>query len=141
MILVPTFVAPSQIEGVGVFAAEFIASGTMIWRLDTRFDRIIHRDELRELDQVQYSFARRYGYSYPKDRNYWVIEFDNGRFMNHSAKPNTCFSDPHQGQAVRDIFEGEELVCNYGEFEPEFEMLPGRLFATNMLLNSTTAHA
>ena len=36
MMLVPTYVAPSRIEGVGVFAADDIAAGSLIWRLAGR---------------------------------------------------------------------------------------------------------
>ena len=38
MLLIPNYVGPSAIEGVGVFAAAPIAEGSVIWRLDERFD-------------------------------------------------------------------------------------------------------
>ena len=41
---------------------------------------------------------------------------DDARFMNHSADPNTH----EKGQssiASRDIAAGEELTCNYGNFD------------------------
>ena len=40
MMIVPTYVGPSEIEGVGVFAAEPIPAGTAIWTLDERFDHL-----------------------------------------------------------------------------------------------------
>jgi hypothetical protein len=57
-----------------------------------------------------------------------VVEFDNGRFMNHAQSPNTDFTDANVGWAIRDIAAGEELTCNYSEFDPSFAMEPGRLF-------------
>ena len=38
------------------------------------------------------------------------------------------FSDPDAGYTLCDIDAGEELTCNYGEFDPGFEILPGRRF-------------
>jgi len=57
-----------------------------------------------------------------------VVELDNGRFMNHSEAPNTRFDNPDAGFTLRAIEPGEELICNYAEFDPSFEMLPGRFF-------------
>ena len=39
MMLIRTYVAASAIEGVGMFAAEPIARGASIWRLEPDFDR------------------------------------------------------------------------------------------------------
>ena len=128
MMLVPTYVAPSQIEGVGVFAAEPIAAGTLIWRLDPALDRLIHGRDIATLPPLFQKFVERYGYPYPHDPQVLIVELDNGRFMNHADAPNTCFSDPDVGFTLRDIEAGEELTCNYAEFDPNFEMMPGRAF-------------
>ena len=130
MMLVPTYVAPSPIEGVGVVAAEPIARGTLIWQLAPALDRLIHSSDIPSLPPLFQEFVERYGYPYPHDPNQLIIELDNGRFMNHSDRPNTIFSDPDAGYTVADIAAGEELLCNYAEFDPTFEILPGRLFVT-----------
>lgn len=57
-----------------------------------------------------------------------IVELDNGRFMNHSVEPNTRFDDPDAGFTRRAIRAGEELTCDYAEFDSSFEILPGRLF-------------
>ena len=44
-----------------------------------------------------------------------ILDSDNGRFMNHSPTPNTDF---------RVFDKGEELTCNYHEFEPTFSGYP-----------------
>jgi SET domain-containing protein len=49
MILVPTYVGPSEIEGVGVFAAAPIPKGTQIWLLDEAFDRVLTEEEIEAL--------------------------------------------------------------------------------------------
>ena len=128
MLLIPTYVAPSSIEGVGVFADQPIAAGTLIWRLDPALDRLIPRDEVAKLEPLFQRFVERYSYPYPHDPNLLIVELDNGRFMNHADAPNTRFSDPDSGYTLRDIAAGEELTCNYSEFDPGFEMLPGRVF-------------
>jgi hypothetical protein len=128
MMLVATYVAPSPIEGVGVFAAEPIPAGTLIWQLAPGLDRLIPRSEVESLPPLFQEFVERYSYPYPHDPERLIVELDNGRFMNHSDAPNTIFSDPDAGYTIRDIAPGEELLCNYAEFDPSFEILPGRLF-------------
>jgi SET domain-containing protein len=128
MLLVPTYIAPSKIEGVGVFAEERILAGTSIWRLDPALDRLIASKDLAGMSPFFQRFAERYGYPYPHDPSQLIVELDNGRFMNHSDAPNTVFSDPDAGYTIRDIEAGEEILCNYAEFDPSFEMLPGRQF-------------
>ena len=128
MLLVPTYVRPSRVEGVGVFAAEDIPAGTLIWRLDERFDRLIHRSEVAAQPESTRQFIERYAYPYSHDPDLLVVELDNGRFMNHSDEPNTNFLDPDAGFTRRAIAADEELFCNYSEFDPGFSMLPGRIY-------------
>jgi uncharacterized protein len=128
MLLIPTYVAPSRIEGVGVFAAEEIPAGTLIWRLDPTFDRLLTIEQIAGLSDVHQTFVERYGYPYPHDPSLIIIELDNGRFMNHSPQPNTRFDDPDAGYTRVAIPAHEELTCNYAEFDPSFTMLPGRQF-------------
>jgi SET domain-containing protein len=128
MLLIPNYVGPSAIEGVGVFAAAPIAKGTAIWALDERFDQVLTASDIEALQAEQRSFVERYGYTHTTRPELTVLEMDNGRFMNHSDTPNTDFTDPVVGWAIRDIGEGEEITCNYAEFEPGFAILPGRFF-------------
>lgn len=129
MMIVPTYVGPSEIEGIGVFAAEAIKAGTAIWQFDGRFDHLFDSSDIEKMEPLQQQFVRRYGYPHLGREGITVLEFDNGRFMNHAEVPNTDFTDANVGWATRDIAAGEELTCNYGEFEPAFEIEPGRIFA------------
>lgn len=124
MLLVRTYVAPSAIEGVGVFAAEPIAAGTAIWRLEPAFDRLVPLTEYRAAPPVLRELLDRYAYPSPDRPGFVVYEVDNGRFMNHADRPNTDFSEPSGGTARTDIAAGEELTCDYGEFHGSFELLP-----------------
>jgi uncharacterized protein len=131
MLLIPNYVGPSAIEGVGVFAGAPIPKGTIIWVLDERFDQVLSAAEIAALGHEQRHFVERYGYPHTLRPELTILELDNGRFMNHSDGPNTEFTDPAIGWAIRDIAEGEEITCNYAEFEPDFAMLPGRVFAAS----------
>ena len=130
MLIVPTYVAPSRIEGVGLFAAEEIPAGTLIWRLEPGLDRLLSKEEIARLPEVHQAFVERYGYPYPHDPRITIVELDNGRFMNHSTAPNTRFTDPDAGFSRLDIPAHEELTCDYSEFDPSFIMLPGRRFVS-----------
>lgn len=130
MMIVPTYVGPSDIEGVGIFAAAPIKAGDTIWLLEERFDLLIAVGDLTGLADVQRTFIERYGYPHMTRPGIVVLEFDNGRFMNHSDCPNTDFRNAEIAYATCDIAEGEEITCNYGEFDPTFEMQPGRKFLT-----------
>ena len=127
MMLVRTYVAPSAVEGVGVFAAEPIRKGQLIWRLDPEFDRMISRNWLRAAPSHFSEFIARYAYPLHDDPDTLVLEIDNGRFMNHSTSPNTDFTKIVEGYAKKRIKEGDELVCDYNEFDPTHELLPSFL--------------
>lgn len=120
MLLIKTFVAPSAIEGVGVFAGEPVKRGQLIWTLDHRFDLLIPRSTLEAEQGASRELLQRYAYPHAPDPSFLIYESDNGRFMNHSFDPNTDFSGPDKGYARRDIAEGEELTGDYAEFWPEF---------------------
>ena len=139
MLIVPTYVGPSEIEGVGVFAVEPIAAGTAIWTLDERFDHLFCSSDMDSMNELTQLFVDRYGYPHMTREGITVVEFDNGRFMNHSATPNTQFTDPNVGWAIRDIAANEELTCDYNEFDPGFAqngaMQPGRNFVAPAMLN------
>jgi SET domain-containing protein len=124
MMLVKTYVAASGIEGVGVFAGEDIAKGATIWRFDPAFDRTLTKADLEQLPEGVRAFLEKYSYPHHAQEGVIVLESDNGRFMNHSAEPNTDFSQMDWGFAIRDIKAGEELTCDYVEFDPTFALLP-----------------
>ena len=125
MMLVNTFVAASEIEGVGIFTAEPISKGTVVWSFNPMFDRLIPvADYELALPQVR-DFLDKYSYPWSDKPGFLIYETDNGRFMNHSNAPNFDFSELGGSKALRDIAAGEELTCNYADFYPNFELMPG----------------
>ena len=120
MLLVKTYLAPSAIHGVGVFAGEPIARGTVIWRFDARIDRLLTRAEREALSEPARSFVETYAFPETPDSDIHVLCGDDARFMNHSDRPNT--DNPGDTIAARDIAPGEELLCDYGQFHPEHRL-------------------
>src|ERR1041385_8347547 len=120
MLLISTYLAQSSIEGIGVFAAEPVARGRLMWSLNTKFDVFVHPYEIEGLPPHMQDFIARYSYPHLEMPGVVIVDSDNGRFMNHSLSPNTDFRIFDKGYALIDIAAGDELTCNYHEFDPGF---------------------
>ena len=70
-----------------------------------------------------HDYIARYSYPHLEMPGVVVVDSDNGRFMNHSMQPNTDFRVFDKGYALVDIAAGEEITCNYHEFDPGFREL------------------
>ncbi|TRC97458.1 SET domain-containing protein-lysine N-methyltransferase [Mesorhizobium sp. WSM4303] len=127
MLLVDTYLEKSPIQGIGVFAKTHIAKGTLVWKLDPRFDRLIEVETYEGESGPVKSYLDRYSYPDRRDPNYIVFEADDARYMNHDDEPNCDVSSPEETYALRDIAPGEELTCNYSHFfETGFDFLGDR---------------
>lgn len=121
MMLVRTYIAASSIEGLGVYADEFIRAGSLIWQLNPKFSMTFSASEIETLPEHTKEFIHKYSFPHLLlGEDYVVVELDNGRYMNHSNKPNTDFTQFDRGFSIRDIHPGEEITCNYHEFDPTF---------------------
>jgi len=120
MLTVSTYLAPSAIEGLGVFTGEYIERGKLLWSLNPKFDIFIDPSEVNAYPPFLQDFISRYTYPHLERPGVVVLDSDNGRFMNHSLAPNTDFRIFDKGYALFDIAPGEELTCNYYEFDPTF---------------------
>lgn len=120
MLTVSTYVAPSAIDGLGVFAGEFIERGRLLWSLNPKFDIFINHGELDGLPPHVRHFISRYSYPHMEMSGVVIVDSDNGRFMNHCLAPNTDFRIFDVGYALADIAQGDEITCNYHEFDPTF---------------------
>lgn len=116
MMLVPCYLAPSEIEGLGVFSSVPIKRGDIVWRFDDRFDRLIAKSEIADAAPHLQIFFERYCYDMPGWPDHLALDADEGRFMNHADLPNLDFSGPDKGIAKRNIPAGVELTCDYREF-------------------------
>ncbi len=120
MLLISASVKPSPIHGLGCFTNEAIAAGQTVWVFDDRIDERIPVDSLPDLPAGIQEFLEMYGFAEMVDgRKVITLCGDHSKHMNHSTDPNTVTDPARPGVdiAARDIAVGEELTCNYWEFD------------------------
>jgi SET domain-containing protein len=105
----------SALQGTGLFADEFIPKGTVTWQYDPEFDLSYDQAYLDALTEDARTDLMRYLY-YDYNLKKYVLCSDDQKYINHSNTPNIQ-SEPDKDVASRDIAEGEELVCNYEDYE------------------------
>jgi SET domain-containing protein len=126
MLLVKTNVGPSGIEGVGLFAAEFIPKGTRIWEYREEVDQRFDGAYLAQFKEDERERLLTYCYKNPVSGMY-VLCGDDAKYINHGKEPNTedlGFDDGIlNGEgitiAARDILPGEEIISNYASFDAD----------------------
>lgn len=104
-----SFISPEK--GYGVVATKFIPKGTITWVQD-ELDRVLKPSEVNKLNP----FTKKYldKYCFTNKFGELVLCWDNGKFVNHSFKPN-CFSTAYDFEiAIKDIHPGDELTDDYG---------------------------
>jgi uncharacterized protein len=114
MMMVETQLRASGIHGIGVFLREPVKQGQLIWRFDSRIDRVYGDAELDSLPEATRQFIQTYS-TWHEGMGLWVLCGDNGRHFNHSAQPNTLSHGIALGDdvAARDLEAGEELTSDY----------------------------
>ena len=114
MLLFDTELRPSDIHGTGVFLLEPVKKGDVIWRFDSRIDRVYSPDEIASLPQRARRFLEVYS-TWNESCQLWVLCGDNGRHFNHSDTPNTISDGIAFGQdiAAEDLPAGTELTSDY----------------------------
>ena len=122
MLLVKTNVAQSPIEGLGLFADQFISKGTVVWEFEPGLDILIDKNKLVELPSVARDYLQRYAYL--NGRGEYVLCFDNAKYFNHSFTPNTrnmqlAGKSEMIDIACQDIQSGDEITTNYMEFDAQ----------------------
>lgn len=117
MLRVSTYLAPSRIAGVGLFSSDHLPAGTRIWEYTEGVDWKMTAEELSRFPEPFQSRMRHYVYL--GDSGLYVLCGDNARFMNHSTAPNCSDADPQFTITLRAIEAGEELTCDYREFDVE----------------------
>jgi uncharacterized protein len=115
MMLVKTEVRPSKIQGLGLFALEPISSGTEVWKYVEGFDHEIK--DWSNLPQVALDFLEKYAVF---QHGYYTMNNDDARFYNHSDAPNTAGDARRNAEiAIKDIEAGEEITCDYREWDDD----------------------
>lgn len=114
MMLFATELRPSAIHGTGVFLTEPVKKGEVVWRFDSRIDRVYSADEMASLPERTQNFLRVYS-TWNEGVQLWVLCGDNGRHFNHSDTPNTISDGIAFGCdiAAEDLPAGTELTSDY----------------------------
>ncbi len=120
MLKVKTTVRPSNIAGYGLFLAEFIPKGTVVWEFQPEVDRIFEDPEIAELDDA--GLKKLMFHAYLNSSTGKVVWCGDGAlYMNHSEQPTLLVVDNGKPEgaciAARDLWPGEELTCNYYDFD------------------------
>ena len=114
MMMVETEIKPSAIHGLGVFLTQPVKKGGLIWRFDSRIDRIYAPEEIASLPEHVQRYLLTYS-TWHAGVGVYVLCGDNGRYFNHSDRPSTVSDAISFGEdrAVRDLAAGEELTSDY----------------------------
>src|SRR5690606_19428881 len=110
MMTVRTYIGPSAIAGIGLFAAEPIPKGAVIW-MRNALDVVIPDEVLESLPAPAREQIEHHVYIDAVTRER-ILCGDNARFMNHSEEPNSGQISPDAEIALRDILPGEEITCD-----------------------------
>lgn len=123
MLYVKASVRESTIPGAGkgLFADEYIPSGTVVWRLDKKCDKIVPSSEVAKMTKGERDEFILHAFQ-SNITGDWIACDDGAQYVNHSDTPNLVqkkidndveFSDV----ASRDILIGEELFDNYNDYD------------------------
>lgn len=118
MLLFRTTLRASPIHGIGLFAAERIVAGAVVWRFAPGFDQRLDDVALAALSDVAREQVLGYAYidTVTGER---ILCGDDARFFNHSTDPNVADvpGNPYECVALRDIEVGDEIKSDYFLFD------------------------
>lgn len=118
MLLIRTYLDRSPIHGIGVFASEAVPAGTVVWVFAPSVDRVLRTQDVAALPLSAREQVEKYAYLDMRTGEL-ILCGDDARFFNHADVPNVIddADDPYRCIAARDIMPGEELLCDYREFD------------------------
>ena len=123
MLRVKTRLGLSRIDGIGLFADQFIPRDTIVWEFNPLIDLKLRDDDISSLAEGARQQVQKYSYR-DELTGLYIFCGDDARFFNHSDEPN-CVDvtwGPFGGRTIAgdDIRQGDELTCNYASFDQDF---------------------
>ena len=128
MLVIPTYVEKSEIDGLGLYAGKDIEAGEVIWFFDPSNDQVIPATQFDKmisvLDTEQQDRFKRWSYRRGDD---YVLCADNTKFANHSETPN-CQALRLYDVTLKAISKGEEITYNYRQIDDVLNQREGALY-------------
>lgn len=124
MIHIKYKLAESSHHGIGLFAAEDVAKGSLVYTASPLLDVNLTQEQFDGLDEKEKRELKWWGF-FDEPSQKWHVDFDVSRFINHSYDSTVAQDQGHKEAhlvATRDIKAGEELTQNYLEFETEEDL-------------------
>jgi uncharacterized protein len=122
MMLIRTRVRPSPIHGLGLFAVDPVPRGTPIWSFEPGFDHDFSPQQFASLPPLAQEHTRWFCFV-SRERGHVILSGDHACFINHSLAPNTGAppeaKPPVVTVALHDIAAGEEITCNYYDYDAD----------------------
>ncbi|MDH3794429.1 MAG: SET domain-containing protein-lysine N-methyltransferase [Nitrosopumilus sp.] len=132
----------SKINRYGLFANEMILKGELIWSPAENYIKKISLTEFEKLSAEDKQIWIDHCYQID---DYFQMDIDDTRFMNHSCEPNTIdfpVDNPTMIAALRNIKKNEEITWNYLPFMNPYQEFPCNCGSVNCVgvvkKNSTT---
>ena len=117
MLTVKTYLAPSAVHGIGLFALEYIPANSVVWSYNPAIDKIFNENKFIELCRAANDPTLHHllSASYRRGGRFFYLT-DNARFINHSkSMTNIGFVDDYHEITLRSINANEEILENYME--------------------------
>ncbi|MFO7607072.1 MAG: SET domain-containing protein [Desulfurivibrionaceae bacterium] len=115
MLTVNTYLGPSRVHGIGLFAAEDIPAGAFVWKFNHHVDKIFKQQDFVAMCRKVDSCCLRHllNSTYRRGSRYFYLT-DNARFINHSDdRDNIVFLTDFAEVAKTDIAAHQEILENY----------------------------
>lgn len=111
MIHEPLYIAPSRIQGKGLFTSKFLPKGYVV--LDYR-NRLKNWELMYCKDLTEYQINHNWLIMVGNDLCLTINEKSELHYLNHSREPNcNWFIEDLYIETARDVNEGEELLIDY----------------------------
>ncbi len=121
MMLIETRVQPSAIHGMGLFALKAVPRGTPVWKFQPGFDHDFSPAQFAALPPLARAHTRWFCFVSQAD-GHVILSGDHACFINHSPNPSTgaaAGGGPVVTVALRDLAAGEEITCNYFDYDAD----------------------
>jgi len=122
MLTIETYVAPSRIHGLGLFAAQNIEMGTIVSFVMPAFDTFVSKKTFETFPEITQRYIKKYAFYLNEYESYYMPTGDE-RFINHKIKSNIVGSVAQNSLfryvAIVDIPSGSELTIDYATIDEE----------------------